>query len=47
MSGVGYAVLCVVAPAAWGLVMVYAFRALERRRRRPSKDDPPPVDYSI
>ena len=48
MSEWGYAALCVVVPAVWGILMYYAFGALDRRRRNLSKrGDPPPVDYSI
>lgn len=43
-----YAVSCVVLPAVWGVLMYFAFGALERRRKKSSaKDAPPPIDYSI
>lgn len=45
---VAYVVACLVAPAAWGWVMVRGLRWLERRRRgRATGEGPPPVDYSI
>jgi hypothetical protein len=48
VSGWIYAALCVVVPAAWGIVMYFAFEAVDRRRRaRMRKDLPPPIDYSI
>ena len=43
-----FAVACVVLPGAWGVLMYFAFGALERRRKKSvAKDAPPPIDYSI
>jgi hypothetical protein len=48
-----YALLCVVVPIAWGLVVVFLSNAIERaaRRRRKrdgGKDEPfPPIEYHI
>jgi hypothetical protein len=44
-----YALLCVLAPAAWGVFMYFAFGWLERRRRRADlrEPGPPPIDYTI
>ncbi len=48
MSGWLYAVLCVVLPGAWGLLMYFLFGAIDKRRKRAAtKDLPPPIDYSI
>jgi hypothetical protein len=48
MSSWLYAAACVVVPAAWGVAMFYAFEAIDRRRRkRATRDAPPPIDYSI
>jgi hypothetical protein len=48
-----YAILCVLVPAAWGLVMYHAFGFVDRRRRvregaRPAAEpEYPPIDYYI
>lgn len=42
-----YAIVCVVAPAIWGVAMYFAFGWLKRRLERRGKDQLPPVDYSI
>ncbi len=43
-----HAMLCVIVPAAWGVIMYFAFDLVSRRRRGPDPpDDPPPIDYSI
>jgi hypothetical protein len=42
-----YAIVCVLVPAAWGLVMYHAFSFMDRRRMEAKPDDPPPIDYSI
>lgn len=43
-----FAVLSVVLPAVWGVLMYVVFGAIERRRKRSAaKDAPPPIDYSI
>jgi len=48
MSSWLYVAACVVVPAVWGVLMYWAFGALDRRRRRAARNDaPPPVDYSI
>lgn len=52
---IGYALACVVAPVAWGLLVVWASNWLERllRKRHPSDTilpeemRLPPVDYHI
>ncbi len=43
---VAYAAACVLLPAAWGVLMYYAFGFLQRRRERRS-GEPPPIDYLI
>jgi hypothetical protein len=48
MSGWLYVAACVLLPGTWGVVMYWAFGALDRRRKRLSRQDlPPPIDYSI
>jgi hypothetical protein len=47
MSSWLYAVLCVVAPAAWGVLMYIVFGWVQRRSASPRPDDLPPVDYTI
>lgn len=49
MSGWAYAVVCVLAPAAWGGLMFLVFGWVNRKRRRhaPGGGEPPPTDYSI
>jgi hypothetical protein len=43
-----YALLCVVGPAAWGLLMYRAFGWVQARRSRgQGLQDIPPADYSI
>jgi hypothetical protein len=42
-----HAALCVTVPAAWGVVMFWAFSFVRRRREAHRADDPPPIDYSI
>ncbi|MBK8995563.1 MAG: hypothetical protein IPM35_07435 [Myxococcales bacterium] len=43
-----YVAACVVLPAVWGVLMYFAFGALERRRQKNvRRDAPPPIDYSI
>ena len=51
---IGYALLCIVVPLAWGLVIVWASTKIERLRRPPESppENPgatpmPPVDYHI
>ena len=51
---VGYALLCLVVPLAWGLLIVWASARIERfltRRKSPqaSPDETslPPIDYHI
>jgi hypothetical protein len=48
MSTWMYALLSVLAPTAWGVVMYWAFGWIERRRRRPDlREGAPPIDYTI
>ncbi|MGD0675074.1 MAG: hypothetical protein ABSC94_06615 [Polyangiaceae bacterium] len=49
MSSIGYAIACVVLPAAWGIAVSRVFGFVHRRRSRHERvrGDPPPVDYSI
>ncbi len=47
MSGWLYALLCLVVPALWGVLMYYLFGWIQRRRRQVTREDAPPVDYSI
>lgn len=54
-SGIGYALLCIVIPMAWGLVIYRASNAIERRvlgRHRHGSENRPdeetlPLDYHI
>lgn len=45
VGDVAYAALCVLAPAAWALVMHVVFDAIDRKK--PEQHRAPPVDYSI
>jgi hypothetical protein len=45
VSGWLYALVCVLAPAAWGL-LTFAFFDW-RQRRAPPADELPPIDYCI
>jgi hypothetical protein len=52
---IGYALICVVVPVAWGLAVLWASNVIEamvlRRGRRKGQDDTeatlPPIDYHI
>ena len=51
---IGYALLCIVVPLTWGLVVVWASAKIETLRGQPesSPDNPgatpmPPIDYHI
>jgi hypothetical protein len=47
-AGIGYALLCIVTPMAWGLVVVWVSNFVERKVRRSAKgDEVPPIDYHI
>ena len=46
MSTLAYVAACVLVPAAWGVLSVWLFRRLERRRAETSRPAPP-IDYSI
>ncbi len=51
LPGIGYALLCVAVPMAWGLLVVLATNLIEKRVRG-SKDkahaeEVPPIDYHI
>jgi hypothetical protein len=41
-----YAALCVVVPAAWGVIMYFLFGFVDRRRTA-RRGEAPPIDYSI
>jgi hypothetical protein len=54
LKQVGYIVACIVAPVAWGLIVVWASNRVERmvsrRKRLPDRKDPSeeiPLDYHI
>ena len=48
MSNWAYAILCIVAPALWSLILHAVFRAVEKRQKRFRREsEAPPVDYSI
>ena len=47
MNGWLYAALCVVAPAAWGVLMYVVFGWLRKLRASPTRDERPPADYTI
>lgn len=55
LLAIGYAVLCVLVPALWGLVVYWASNAVEKRVRRSARrkpgsegaDDVPSVEYYI
>jgi hypothetical protein len=55
LLAIGYAVLCVVVPALWGLIVYWASNAVEKRVRRSARrkpgaeheDDVPSVEYYI
>jgi hypothetical protein len=43
-----YVALCLVVPAAWGVVMYFLFNLIGKRREAErDRDEPPPIDYSI
>lgn len=48
---IGYAVLCVVAPAAWGLAVYWVSRRIEgrvlRQQRSDGDDQTLPLEYHI
>lgn len=49
MTGWAYALLCVLGPAAWGMLMYLLFGWVQERRRRPRprNEEFPGADYSI
>ena len=48
MTGWTYALLCVLGPAAWGMLMYLLFGWVQGRRRpRPRSEEFPGADYSI
>jgi hypothetical protein len=48
MNGLTYALLCVLGPGAWGLLMYLVFGWLrDRQRAARQRGGLPPVDYSI
>jgi len=46
-SGIGYALLCVTVPMAWGLLVVWLSNRIEDRLRRGKEREIPPIDYHI
>ncbi len=43
-----YALVCFLAPTAWGVLMYFALELMDRRRRAAAaKRERPPADYSI
>jgi hypothetical protein len=48
---IGYALLCVAVPLAWGLLVVLISNAIERKMRDGKKtdafEDVPPIEYHI
>jgi hypothetical protein len=44
-----YAILCLLMPAVWAVVVSFALDAIARRRRRETDQTsrPPPIDYVI
>jgi hypothetical protein len=50
-SVVGYALLCIVVPLAWGLLVVRISNGIEHKLRGNGKsgsaEDVPPIDYHI
>jgi hypothetical protein len=49
-SLIGYAIFCIVAPIAWGLLVVWVSNGIEHRLRRnkpDGADEVPPIDYHI
>ena len=52
---IGYAALCVIVPSAWGMIVVWVSRQVEKRvlqqgRRKGKSDEQatmPPLDYHI
>jgi hypothetical protein len=54
LRNVGYALLCIVVPLAWGLLVVWASARIEERlnKRKPPQDGSekapmPPIEYHI
>ena len=50
-SKVGYALLCIIVPLAWGLLVVGISNGIERilrgSKKTDSTEDVPPIDYHI
>jgi hypothetical protein len=54
-SAIGYALACVIVPAAWGLIVVWASNHLDHRMLRHGRRQgeankpppPPPIEYHI
>ena len=51
LPGIGYALLCVAVPMAWGLLVVLATNLIEKRVRGQKDqrhiEEVPPIDYHI